>query len=85
MTSNISAGGFFSAAPAGMTPGDCVQIRMALELSETQADLILISVTGKILRADDSGMAVNFDGNYQMSISPAFSLDQVSGINWISA
>ena len=69
LTRNISSGGAFFEAPHSLSVGTRVKIEVILplwEIKSIEGDKALIKVTGSIIRADEKGMAMCFDKDYQI-------------------
>jgi len=69
-TSNISAGGAFFPTDSPLPIGTKVKIDLVLplgELKSMEGKRSRIHVSGAVIRTEDSGMAISFDKNYQIS------------------
>ncbi len=70
-TVNISAQGVYLPIVKKMSAARNLRMNFILEFSESDspdqaAQILIITVTGNVLRTEDEGMAVAFDGNYKI-------------------
>jgi len=70
LTRDISAGGAFFYTDQPLPLGTEVKIDLVLplnELKKLESNKALIKVTGTVIRCEDTGMAVCFNQDYQLS------------------
>lgn len=72
VTKDISSGGTFVITPHPLPEGVPVQLEMLLTPAAIQqiigaSGAIKVNVNGKVIRREDKGMAIMFDGDYKMS------------------
>ena len=72
LTSDICSGGAYFHTAEPLPEGTEVKIDLVLPLDKLRAlkkedKKAYIKVTGKVLRSESEGMAIGFDGNYQIT------------------
>jgi hypothetical protein len=78
VTKDISSSGTFIVTPHPLPRGVPVQLELllsphALKKTMGETGTVKVNVNGKVIRSDDMGMAIEFDGEYTMSAHGGFS------------